>query len=118
LERVAESLLIEKAGALPRLMSYGEIETTYKQEDSETFRIFKIVSDILKGFHPRTGPILWRIVICQACISAAVVEASRLQHETSAAFRPIREFDETQRVAYDWRQEGENISDDEAYRVY
>ena len=119
LDGVAESLLTETGQNPQRLMSFGEFERNYVDRNSEARKMFDIGADVLRGFHPRTRPVLWRILICQAIICNAIVQASRSKvYAAGSGFKPIREFEEAQRNEFDWRETGEDISGHEVNQAF
>lgn len=119
LDRAVESLIVKQGSEQPRYMSFGEFEKAYFTEGSETREAFEIVTEVFVGFHPRTRPILWRILIAQAHLCVAIIETGQMEIGSPIAeFHPLRLLNKDERNPFDWRKEGEAVSDDEVVQPF
>jgi hypothetical protein len=111
---IAVEALIVRENEVWHCMSYGEFESIYRDEKiREKFNAF---ADLFLDFHPRTRPVLWRVLIVQAHLYEALLRARELQpsishdHLTPKLLRPIAKEDLWR---YDWRQSNKEASDEE-----
>lgn len=107
LDKAIESLIDEKTG---QCMSFGDFESEFKKSGSRINGTFEIVFDIFRDFHPRTRPILWRILLIQAHIYFALYLAFMLnreqKHTTDDIFQrvvPLRKVQGLVERSFDWR---------------
>lgn len=70
---------------------------------------------ISHNFHPRTDPVLWRILIVQTHIYQAIKNNGTMKrNRSSTKFEGLRVMSLEERDLYlDWRQRGENARNDE-----
>ncbi len=79
LDNAVESMIIRDpppAGDL-RIRSFGEFESEFHKPQSAVQQTFAIVQDVFTGFHPEGRPVLWRMLVTQAHIYAAIVRFHR-----------------------------------------
>ncbi len=72
LDTMAETLILREADSEPRIMSYGEFESTIWIGDTDMHSTFEPIFDIIAAFEPSSRPVLWRILIAQAHLCAAL----------------------------------------------
>ena len=73
----------DKPDTTPRLKSFGKFKKDYVKEyvndkGQKSFRVeapFDIAFMILKNFHPKVKPVLWRILVAQLYIYNAIQSA-------------------------------------------
>lgn len=120
LDAAAEAMLVEVDGAA-RLRTYHEFESEFRKEKggkltiSETFAPFY---DIFLDFHPRSRPVLWRILVTQARLCELFMRSRA--HSERYSWADIGDFDLTHadvRSRFDWRKPGDDVSDKEALDV-
>lgn len=70
LDSALESMIVEDAST-QRLMSFGEFESAYYDSSTSLSASFGSVTDLFVGFHPKSRPVLWRILLAQAHILSA-----------------------------------------------
>jgi hypothetical protein len=68
---VAEAMCVNDHQGM-RIHSYGEFDAYYGEHASKLHRAFEPVATLFTDFHPRTRPVLWRILIAQAFIYRAL----------------------------------------------
>jgi hypothetical protein len=95
-------------------MSFGEFESTYKTaQEHNTFDAF---IELFKNFHPKTRPILWRVLVTQAHIYKALLRGREMKltdidtHVTPKLLKPMSE---EERLDFDWRQSSDKVTDKE-----
>lgn len=73
------------------------------------------ITHIFHKFHPKTSPVLWRILVTKAQGHLAIKKVSKMKEGTSNRISEVLEVMpiEDRRKYLDWRQSGENIRDDE-----
>ncbi len=113
LDCVVEALIVPTNSGVGRCMSYGEFESAFWDEKAQKEKKFDVFTDLFLEFHPRTRPILWRLLITQTHLHAALQDAPALHVSTSndhpqLLIRPIKD-----REPYDWRHNKEEASDEE-----
>jgi len=84
------------------------------EDHSNDHEVFQDYSDILKGFHPRCRPVLWRILTTQHFIYLKILEG-RSGNDGSRT-RPVlrRVLPQSSVGNLDWRTPADKTSDDEA----
>ena len=91
-------------------MSYGEFQRTYFEPDVK--EPFKKIAYLFHNFHPKTSPVLWRILIAQAYIYHALIDIRKTEnYKTITDFKILKTIsNDDRRKHYDWRQKGEDVS--------
>jgi hypothetical protein len=114
LDNAVEALIVREPNGILRCMSFGEFEDIYndsiKNVKFETFR------DVFMNFHPKTRPVIWRILITQAHIYLALLRTREIKISTSDdSFAPrlLKPISEVDRLKFDWRQRSEEATDEE-----
>jgi hypothetical protein len=108
LDNAAECLIVreyEPDGDL-RIVSFGEFESEWHKAGSNTQRTFAIVQDVFTGFHPRTRPVLWRILIAQAHLYYAILRFHQ-QTQTVNDMVVINSVPAEDRGRYRWTEEAD-----------
>jgi hypothetical protein len=118
LDKIVESLLFKESNGISRIMSFGEFEKTYfdfesdKGIEAERFETFVT---LFSYFHPKTRPVLWRILVTQSFLYNAIknirdkdkIHLTHLKHMVDL-------FNiEQARIKCEWRQHEENVPDAE-----
>lgn len=112
IDQIVSTMLVKDDEGL-RYRGYGEFEAAY--DDDENVR--KNVAPLLQlfaGFHPRTHPVLWRMLIVQAHLQQAIV--STFAEPPGRIVDPIGILKAAQ-PDFDWREPGAPETEDEALRV-
>jgi len=109
IDKAGESLIIRPAGGTARVVRFGEFEDAYADQNSTLYKACSPVADLLYDFHPRTHPVLWRILItqahlCAACIATRDLAGTPEQQSDTPAIHPWLSISSSRRNDYDWRQ--------------
>lgn len=111
IESSIEALLLSGSEGL-RVMTYAEFESEYNKEGSRVHKEFSDITFLFKDFHPRTRPVLWRMLVTQACLYRALYQLSSLGRD-GWTLSDIW-IASTERKAFDWRSDADkNVSDEE-----
>ena len=102
LDSAVESLVVSPEGQAERCMSFGEFQRAWRDKEKDLKARFEQAFDIFDRFHPRTRPVLWHMVIAQAVICAAIIEAA-----DSAATSPKLPRLDPEKVKWSTKQEDE-----------
>lgn len=82
---------------------------TWRDQGRDDPSAFGRVTDIVLGFHPRTRPVTWRILIAQALIHRALIDMARPSAQASLPQVPWltddTDWEQTspERTRFDWR---------------
>lgn len=101
-ERATEAMVVAE-GDGARLRSFGEFEAALHGADRTFHSAMTPLMALLSGFHPRSDPVLWRILIAQAHLYRLLlaVRRGRAAPESVAAALHIPHHE---REPFDWRQ--------------
>jgi len=114
LDNAVEALIVRDSAGHLSYRSFGEFESEYFTSGSELQSRFAFVVDLFHDFHPKTRPVLWRILILQAHICQGIMRTRQMKiAETVENFKPLKTFSTSERQRFDWRQPEENVTDDE-----
>jgi hypothetical protein len=103
IDNMAEDLITNDSNGNPKIMSYGEFKKMYFEP--EVKEPFKEIAYLFHNFHPKTSPVLWRILIAQAHIYNALIKIRKTKNY---------KIPEEDRKYYDWRQTDNEASYEEA----
>lgn len=111
LDDAADALL--RADGSGRWLSFGGFQRQYKDRQSEVFEKFDAVHTVLLDFHPRTRPVLWRLLVMQAQLYLALLQFRHAHAAEAAArpFAPLRLTPQHERACFDWRQRPDEASE-------
>jgi hypothetical protein len=115
LEKLVDDLLIyDKQIKKNRIIRYGEFEQEYFSKGTSAWKdkheLVKIIR-LLLNIHPKTHPILWRILITQSILYTALKNI-RL-HELPPYIRSFKFTTSDEIKNFDWRQKPDEATDDE-----
>jgi hypothetical protein len=110
LDRAAESLLITEQNGVTRYLSYGEFERAATDQRSGLQQELERFVLLFTDFHPRTHPVLWRILITQAHIYRALMRA----FEENRRISPAEAISSEEQRKFDWRQQEDEATEEEA----
>ncbi len=114
LDNAVEALIVREPNGILRCMSFGEFEDIYNDPDKTgKFDAFR---DVFMNFHPKTRPVLWRILITQAHIYQALLRTREIKISASDdryAPRLLKPISEEARLNFDWRQRSEEATNEE-----
>ena len=100
IESSIEALLVSDNAAL-RVMTYAEFEAEYYKEGSKVHEQFSGITFLFKDFHPRTRPVLWRMLVTQACLYRSLYQLGSLGRD-NWSLTDIW-FTGSDTKAFDWR---------------
>ncbi len=75
LDNAVSSLIRSDADGDAHVIEYAEFETRVQQDQDAVAQTFKRIDYLLTSFHPRTHPILWRMLVAQAHLYRALLLA-------------------------------------------
>jgi hypothetical protein len=75
LDNLIDALIVPIEDGKVRWKTYGEFESDFAEEGSVIRRQFGGFADILDRFHPKTRPVLWRMLWTQALIYKQIIES-------------------------------------------
>lgn len=79
LDKVSEFLIEKDDNGSERVISFGEFERKMDKDSSENqLSDINHVKDIFELFHPEQRPILWRLLITQACMFRCLLELKKI----------------------------------------
>ena len=117
LDNAIDALLVMQEGQAPRLKTYGEFELEFEDQKSDTFKRLATFADVLYRFHPRTRPVLWRMLYTQTLIYQKILESqSAAGAKSSRSSFPSVVFNLPNRDL-DWRQDESEASVEESLMV-
>jgi hypothetical protein len=110
----AADALIRREGP-GQWVSFGEFYARYRSKSPEVYERFDPVATVFLHFHPRTRPVLWRILVTQAHIYQALLRSREMQTLSAAETSPlVRPIEGDERKLFDWRGDGEDAAGPEA----
>lgn len=113
LDDAVTSLIVDE----DRIMEYLEFQAALKDGSSDVRKAFDRIRYLFSDFHPRTRPVLWRILVAQAGLYEAILRAPRHGGLGEETLRDVRRVDT---LRLDWRApSGADARDevDQAIRV-
>ncbi|HVG31664.1 MAG TPA: hypothetical protein VM911_01230 [Pyrinomonadaceae bacterium] len=115
LDSLVDNLVKSEDNGAIRCMTYGEFEAEYFQEDGVA-ESFSIVAELFHDFHPKTRPVLWRILIAQAHIYEALIRTreSKLAKSGENITALLMPISETEKDKFEWRDGHVSATDEEA----
>lgn len=116
LDILSEALIVDSVKE-PRIKSFGEFEVEFlKDEENNLFKEnFETLVSIFSFFHPKTRPVIWRVLITQAYLYKAIMNVRNTQNLSLSNFDDLKNyFDiEKTKINCEWRQSEEEVSDEE-----
>jgi hypothetical protein len=114
LESLVDRFIVSESDGSQRCMTYGEFETVYYQ-DHEGAESFHEVAELFHNFHPKSRPVLWRILIAQAHIYEALIRTRQLKlSQSGESVTPLLiAIPAEEKSIFDWRDGNVNATDDE-----
>jgi hypothetical protein len=108
IDNLANELIKDPEGQRPRLMDFGEFQLAYSENE-----IFLPIRKLFLNFHPKTSPVLWRILIAQAHILDALLKTYDQDLPLQEAPKLLNIMTREKRARFDWRigLENQDISD-------
>lgn len=94
-----------------RCMSFGEFEAAFYQDLKSEESKFAIFADIFLEFHPARRPILWRILVVQAHLHAALMGAFMERGTTGFVTDVPADFLAKDKGRIDWRSPSDSLEE-------
>ena len=113
LDDAINALLVKGDDGSERVIEFHEYQALRRArgDDADVCRAFDRVAYLFDQFHPRTRPVLWRILVAQACLYRTLARAHRTEdHDESSVgvvlgierakleWRPSESIDHTRQV--------------------
>lgn len=119
LETCAECLLTDVGEGRPaRVKSFSEFEAELENPDARLSKAMRDVRYLFLRFHPARRPVLWRILVAQACFYSTFVELREAKLAGRApADRPLKLIPATERARLDWRGSPAEASDADVWET-
>ena len=116
LDNAIESLIVEGPKGQFRCMSYGQFENEFYKKKSKVRNAFSEVRNLFLNFHPKTRPVLWRILIIQTHLYLALDRACKAKESNMIdSLKPLIIIPKDQRKEFDWRSSEKEASDKEVF---
>ncbi|MET8149766.1 hypothetical protein ACIBSW_29370 [Actinoplanes sp. NPDC049668] len=119
LEAAGQSVIVAGGDSPARVMRFGEFDAAFSKNGSAVNQACLPFLGMLLNFHPRTHPVLWRILVTQSHLCAAFIHRQdrRAGADRGARVEPWTTIPPERRGDYDWRQNGETAGDREVLTV-
>jgi hypothetical protein len=111
---IKEESMSENSKKRSRIINYGEFESIYSglKSSGKFTPIIRLLSD----FHPKTKPVLWRILVAQAHIYKATTTLNERAMGSCENIKPLKIISlQERKTLFDWRQPGENTTNEEVF---
>jgi hypothetical protein len=104
----------------PRIKSFGEFEQEFFEKTNpikSPDNRFEVLFTLFSYFHPKTRPVLWRVLLTQAYLYNAIrkirnAEGKDLTTTDFDKFKKLFDIEET-KLECDWKQPHETVSNEE-----
>jgi hypothetical protein len=117
LDTLSESLIVESGNKDVRIKSFGEFEIEFLKNEKSNLdkKKFETFITMFSFFHPKTRPVLWRVLITQAFLYKAIMNIRNTENLSLASFDDIKIFFDIEKtkIKCDWRQYNEVVSNEE-----
>ena len=102
-EKMVEGMLVVDApGGDARCVTYGEFLAAIRDEHSKAYLPADRIVNMFVDFHPRTKPMLWRILITQAHLFRFLMDSVGPADQRPAS--PAAAIPKDEREIFDWRR--------------
>lgn len=113
LETLIDKMIVGASGS-ERCMNYGEFAAAYCLK-GKIADAFAPVAALFVDFHPKTRPVLWRLLVAQFHLYEALIQARELKisnspHDPAKLLKPLAD---DQKKVLDWRSYAIQGEDDE-----
>jgi len=119
LETCAECLLTEVVEGRPaRVKSYAEFEAELEDPEARLSKAVRVVRYLFLRFHPARRPVLWRILVAQACIYHTFVQIRECKLSgRQPTDKPLTLIPASERRRLDWRFNPSEASDADVLEI-
>ena len=101
IDQLVGRLLTEDSDGRVRYRTYGEFEEDYRAND-RTRALVAPAEALLRTFHPRTHPVLWRMLVVQAHLHRGLTRTFTERRGVIVA--PTDALSADERALFDWRE--------------
>jgi len=116
LDNSIDALIVQTDDEKPRWKTFGQFELEFGDHESATHQRFLTLADVLQGFHPKTRPVLWRMLWTQSLIYEQIF--SKTPRSNGSPRVDLASISPRILVGnLDWRQSPVEASDDEALNI-
>jgi hypothetical protein len=105
LDNAIDSLLQRDTDGTLQVLEFREFEERMQDAASPVGKCFARISYLFAEFHPRTRPVLWRILVAQAHLYRALLAARQIDHVNPDVWTNLWAGDTT--PLFDWRTSAE-----------
>ncbi|MDX6404845.1 MAG: hypothetical protein QOH70_2300 [Blastocatellia bacterium] len=112
LDNLIDALIAPIEAGKVRWKTYGEFEREFAEDGSEVRRQFEDFADILERFHPKTRPVLWRMLWTQTLIYKQIIESQSTSVGTSSRVGLAAISPKLPVGSLDWRTDSNEAPDD------
>ena len=122
LDTLTENLIVSDGSTNSRIKSFGEFEREFFTKGSRHSTLenneFEIFFTLFSYFHPKTRPVLWRVLITQAYLYKAILNIRNRSDIKTGLYRDFDGFKaivkiEEIKIECNWKQSNETISDEQ-----
>jgi hypothetical protein len=111
IDQIVSCLVVSEQGGAARYRGYGEFHDAYRTDASVHDRFAPAVR-LFAEFHPRTHPVLWRMLVTQAHLHQAI--SRTFVAGEGVIVSPTEVFDDAGRKLFDWREPGAAETEEQA----
>jgi hypothetical protein len=112
IDQIVSALVVSEQGGAARYRGYGEFHDAYRAADAAVQDRFAPAVHLFAEFHPRTHPVLWRMLVTQAHLHQAI--SRTFVAGEGVIVLPTEVFDEAERDRFDWREPGATETEEQA----
>jgi hypothetical protein len=110
LDAAIDGLITVGANGISRVLTYGEFEVALASDLSSNGTRYGIFADVFDQFHPRTRPILWRILIVQALLYRELIRIFRSHSSSTRPIKLLADISEEEFQRLFWSQDLNEVS--------
>jgi len=112
LDNLIDALIVPIEDGKVRWKTYGEFESEFAEKGSVIRTQFAGLADILDRFHPKTRPVLWRMLWTQTLIHKQIIESQSTSVGTSSRVGLAAVSPKLPIGSLDWRSDSEDVDED------
>jgi hypothetical protein len=110
LDQTVGCLVVQDPDAPLRHRTYGEFEDEYRNGSAREQMAPAV--RLLSSFHPRTHPVLWRMLVVQSHLHRAI--GRTFAENVGVVVTPTQALPVEERSKFDWREPGASETEDDA----
>lgn len=119
LDKTIDILIDKSENRHERLISYGEFEKRLVEHGEEKKSDIRLSRDIFFKFHPKTRPVLCRILVAQSLLFKTLIELKSVKPEDineNIVRKLLIEYDNADLTSLNWSDD-KSLSDEEPFKV-